>query len=134
MRERSRLQAVERFEDRQKNTEIAAGLRIGVRSVERWRRAWRESGGAGVLSKGSPGRPRLSEAQVVRLERELERGPLADGWADQQSRPSSEGRRSGAATPRPARCTRGRGWPRLRAHGGRLARRAGTRSQVLQRP
>ncbi|WP_417792611.1 helix-turn-helix domain-containing protein [Streptomyces fildesensis] len=37
-----------------------------------------------MLSKGSPGRSRLSEAQVVRLERELERGPLAHGWADQR--------------------------------------------------
>jgi transposase len=83
-RERLRLQAVERFEGGQKNAEIAAALRISVRSVERWRRAWREGGEAGVLSKGSPGRPRLSDAQIARLERELERGPLAHGWADQR--------------------------------------------------
>ncbi|EST20038.1 hypothetical protein M878_40215 [Streptomyces roseochromogenus subsp. oscitans DS 12.976] len=51
--------------------------------MERWRRAWRERGEAGVLSKGSPGRPRLSPAQIARPERELERGPLAHGWADQ---------------------------------------------------
>ncbi|MER7183933.1 winged helix-turn-helix domain-containing protein [Streptomyces hyaluromycini] len=48
------------------------------------RRQWREGGAAGVASKGSPGRPRLSDAQVARLERELERGPLAHGWADQR--------------------------------------------------
>ncbi|WP_455685223.1 winged helix-turn-helix domain-containing protein, partial [Streptomyces yangpuensis] len=83
-RERLRLQAVERFEGGQKNVEIAAALRISLRSVERWRRAWRESGETGVLSKGSPGRPRLSEAQIARLERELERSPLAHGWADQR--------------------------------------------------
>ncbi|MFJ4867955.1 winged helix-turn-helix domain-containing protein [Streptomyces sp. NPDC088757] len=83
-RERLRLQAVERFEGGQKNPEIAAALRISVRSVERWRRAWRELGETGVLSKGSPGRPRLSEAQMARLARELERGPLAHGWADQR--------------------------------------------------
>ncbi|MET7889493.1 MULTISPECIES: winged helix-turn-helix domain-containing protein [Streptomyces] len=83
-RERLRLQAVERFESGQKNAEIAAALRISVRSVERWRRAWREGGEAGVLSKGSPGRPRLNEVQVARLERELERGPLAHGWTDQR--------------------------------------------------
>nr|WP_238427381.1 helix-turn-helix domain-containing protein [Streptomyces adustus] len=77
MRERLRLQAVERFEGGQKNAEIAAALRISVRSVERWRRAWRESGEVGVLSKGSPGRPRLSEDQIARLERELERDPLS---------------------------------------------------------
>ncbi|MFE2529337.1 hypothetical protein ACFXEL_34515 [Streptomyces sp. NPDC059382] len=31
-----------------------------MRSVERWHRAWHEGGETGVLSKGSPGRPRLS--------------------------------------------------------------------------
>ncbi|MED7828893.1 hypothetical protein ACFQ0G_43040 [Streptomyces chiangmaiensis] len=52
--------------------------------MERCRRAWRQRGEAGVLSKGSPGRPKLSEDQVARLERELERRPLAHGWADQR--------------------------------------------------
>ncbi|MGW4650211.1 IS630 family transposase [Kitasatospora sp. NPDC004289] len=83
-RERIRLQAVERFAGGEKNKEIAAALRVSGRSVERWRRAWSERGEAGVSSKGSPGRPRLSSAQIARLERELERGPLAHGWADQR--------------------------------------------------
>ncbi|MER5201105.1 winged helix-turn-helix domain-containing protein [Streptomyces sp. NPDC002884] len=65
-------------------SKIAAALRVSERSVERWRRQWRERGKAGVLSKGSPGRPRLSEAQIARLERELECGPLLHGWADQR--------------------------------------------------
>ncbi|MGW6520575.1 IS630 family transposase [Streptomyces sp. NPDC054962] len=82
-RERVRLQAVERFEGGQKIREIAAALRVSERSVERWRRQWRERGKAGVLPKGSPGRPRLSEAQIARLEWELECGPLLHGWADQ---------------------------------------------------
>ncbi|WP_435887738.1 IS630 family transposase, partial [Streptomyces niveus] len=83
-RERLRLQAVENFRAGQKNTEIAAALRVSERSVERWRRAWHEGGEAGLLSKGSPGRPRLSDAQIARLARELERGPLVHGWADQR--------------------------------------------------
>ena len=82
VRERVRLRAVERFEGGQKNREIAAVLRVSERSVERWRRQWRECGEAGVLSKGSPGRPRLGEAQIARLERE--RGPLVHGWTDQR--------------------------------------------------
>nr|WP_235032446.1 helix-turn-helix domain-containing protein [Actinacidiphila yanglinensis] len=41
-RERIRLHAVERFEGGQKNREIAAALRVSERSVERWRRQWRE--------------------------------------------------------------------------------------------
>ncbi|MET9085560.1 winged helix-turn-helix domain-containing protein [Streptomyces sp. NPDC004237] len=83
-REQVRLQAVERFEREDKNGEIAAALRVSERSVERWRRAWREQGEMGLLSAGSPGRPKLSAAQVDRLERELERGPLVHGWADQR--------------------------------------------------
>lgn len=83
-RERIRLEAVERFEGGEKSREIAAVLRVSERSVERWRRAWREYGKSGVASKGSPGRPRLSDVQIVRLERELERGPLLHGWADQR--------------------------------------------------
>ncbi|WP_417851943.1 helix-turn-helix domain-containing protein [Streptomyces lutosisoli] len=53
-REWIRLQAVERFEGGDKNREIATALRVSERSVERWRRQWRERGEAGVLSKGSP--------------------------------------------------------------------------------
>ncbi|MEU0402467.1 winged helix-turn-helix domain-containing protein [Streptomyces sp. NPDC006197] len=82
--ERIRLQAVERFEGAETNREIAAALRVSERSVERWRRAWRERGEAGILSKGSPGRLRLSFVQIARLERELGRGPLVHGWADQR--------------------------------------------------
>lgn len=83
-RERTRLEAVGRFEEGSKNREIAAALRVSERSVERWRRQWRERGEEGVRSKGSPGRPRLCVAQIARLERELERGPLAHGWTDQR--------------------------------------------------
>lgn len=83
-REGVRRQAVSRFEAGEKNREIAAALRVSERSVERWRRQWRENGYAGVASKGSPGRPRLSDAQMARLERELERGPLTHGWTDQR--------------------------------------------------
>ncbi|MDH6108977.1 transposase [Kitasatospora sp. MAP12-15] len=83
-RERVRLRAVACFEGGEKNRAIAALLRVSERSVERWRRQWREEDLAGVASKGSPGRPRLSDIQIARLERELERGPLAHGWTDQR--------------------------------------------------
>ncbi|MCF3132248.1 winged helix-turn-helix domain-containing protein [Streptomyces olivochromogenes] len=83
-REQISLQADVRFEACEKNREVAAALRVSEWSVERWRRAWRERGEVGVLSEGSPGRSRLSETQVARLEGELQRGPLAHGWADQR--------------------------------------------------
>ncbi|MFM9454524.1 helix-turn-helix domain-containing protein [Streptomyces europaeiscabiei] len=60
LRERIRLQAVNRFEGGESNRKIAAALRVSERSVERWRQQWPEHGEAGVLSKGSPGCPRLS--------------------------------------------------------------------------
>ncbi|MFE4177257.1 helix-turn-helix domain-containing protein [Streptomyces sp. NPDC056909] len=81
-RERVRREAVARFEGGEKDREIAAALRVSERSVERRRRQWRENGRAGVASRGSPGRPRLPGAQMAKLERELERGPLAHGWAE----------------------------------------------------
>ncbi|MFF4854639.1 helix-turn-helix domain-containing protein [Streptomyces rubiginosohelvolus] len=40
-------------------------MRVSERSVERWRRQWREDGLAGVASKGSLGRPRLSDTQIA---------------------------------------------------------------------
>lgn len=75
VRERVRLDAVARLEAGDKNTVVAATLRVSERSVERWRRQWRGGGADGVASKGAPGRPRLSGTQVARLERKLERGP-----------------------------------------------------------
>ncbi|WP_284581892.1 helix-turn-helix domain-containing protein [Streptomyces sp. 2P-4] len=45
------------------NREIATVLRVSERSVERWRRQWRGRGEAGVLSKGSRGRPRLARSR-----------------------------------------------------------------------
>ena len=46
-RERVRIQAVTGFEAGKKNREIAASLRVPERSVERWRRQWREEGWLG---------------------------------------------------------------------------------------
>ncbi|MFJ2237902.1 helix-turn-helix domain-containing protein [Streptomyces sp. NPDC087859] len=57
-RERIRLQAVVRFEGGETNREAAAALRVSERSVERWRRAWRERGEAGScrgVLQGGPG-------------------------------------------------------------------------------
>ncbi|MET8330555.1 helix-turn-helix domain-containing protein [Streptomyces sp. NPDC005181] len=64
-RERVRLQAAACSETGENNREIAAALRVSERSVERRRRQWRENGHAGVASKGSPGRPWLSDGVFV---------------------------------------------------------------------
>ncbi|AUA17090.1 hypothetical protein CFP59_09283 [Streptomyces malaysiensis subsp. malaysiensis] len=59
-RERIRLEAVERFAAGTSNAEVAKDLRVSVRSVQRWRRAWHDVGG--LRSAGPVSRPKLSEA------------------------------------------------------------------------
>ncbi|RVU23719.1 hypothetical protein EOT10_16725 [Streptomyces antnestii] len=83
-RKRVRLDAAERFERGDSSGMIARDLRVTVRSVERWRRAWQEGGTAALESRGPQSPPRLGERQFDQLERELEKGPLAHGWEDQR--------------------------------------------------
>jgi transposase len=82
-RERIRLEAVERFAAGASCAEVARELRISVRSVQRWRRAWQDQGLAGVCSTGPASLPKLSDALFAVLEEELGKGPVAHGWPDQ---------------------------------------------------
>jgi putative transposase len=52
-REGIRLQAGERFAAGEKTAVIAKDLRVSVRSVERWRRAWRQSARQGCPASTS---------------------------------------------------------------------------------
>ncbi|MGI5201390.1 winged helix-turn-helix domain-containing protein [Spirillospora sp. CA-108201] len=52
--------------------------------MEKWRQAWRRGGAEALRSKGPHGRPRLDQAQFARLEAELNRGPAAHGWVEDQ--------------------------------------------------
>jgi transposase len=83
-RERVRLEAAERFECGENCGQVAAALRVSQRSAERWRRAWESGGVEALRSRGPASRCRLDEDQLARLEAELERGPVAHGWADQR--------------------------------------------------
>jgi putative transposase len=82
-RERLRLEAAERFARGDETEAIAKDLRVTARSVRRWRRAWREGGAEALRSRGPMAVERLSPGQWARLERELQRGPLAHGWQDE---------------------------------------------------
>jgi transposase len=82
-RERIRLEAAERFAAGASNAEVAKDLRVSVRSVQRWRRAWHDAGTEGLRSAGPVSRPKLSEALFTVLEQELAKGPVAHGWPDQ---------------------------------------------------
>jgi len=43
-REELRLKAAEKFAQGEASSAVAKGLRVSVRSVQRWRRAWDEGG------------------------------------------------------------------------------------------
>ncbi|WUC83430.1 winged helix-turn-helix domain-containing protein [Streptomyces sp. NBC_00536] len=83
-RERIRLQAGERFAVGEKSAVIAKDLRVSVRSVERWRRAWRDGGMEALRSAGPANSPTVTEAQFAALEEELGKGPSAHGFDDQR--------------------------------------------------
>jgi transposase len=87
-RELVRLTAVEKFEQRVPVAEIAAELRVSERSVQRWRRAWEVGGAPGLTSRGQAARCRLGRGQLAELDRVLDAGPAASGWADQRWTPA----------------------------------------------
>ncbi len=76
------MEAAARFERGESISQVAGVLRVCVRRVEKWRRAWRTGGAEALRSKGPLSAPRLSGEQFTRLETELRRGPGAHGWPD----------------------------------------------------
>jgi transposase len=83
-REQVRMQAAQWFAEGRPNAEIAAELRVGLRQVEKWRRAWRQGGAEALRSRGPHRRSRLDRVAFARLEAELNLGPAAHGYADDQ--------------------------------------------------
>lgn len=83
-REEIRLQAGQRFAASEKTSVIAKDLRVSVRSVERWRHAWRDGGMEGLRSTGPANSPTITDAQFAVLEEELGKGPAAHGFEDQR--------------------------------------------------
>jgi transposase len=84
-RQRVRLQAADMFEQDLGSTQIAARLRVSPKSVRAWRRAWTGGGRAALVSRGAGGaRCKLDDAQLDRLALELDRGPAAHGWTEDQ--------------------------------------------------
>lgn len=78
-REQIRSEASELFAAGSSNREIAKGLRVSVRSVQRWRRAWENAGTAGLRSVGPVSLPKLSDRLFAVLETELAKGSVAHG-------------------------------------------------------
>src|SRR5690242_9835636 len=82
-REQVRMRAAEMFAAGEHSRAVAARWRVSLRTVERWRRAWRELGPDGLRSRGPIRAPRLSADQISVLEQELAAGSVAHGWPDQ---------------------------------------------------
>jgi hypothetical protein len=61
-REQVRLSAIDFFEAGDDNKIVAKAVRVSVRSVERWRAAWKVDGERGLYSKGPASLPKLSPA------------------------------------------------------------------------
>ncbi|MEV7890702.1 winged helix-turn-helix domain-containing protein [Streptomyces sp. NPDC001260] len=83
-RERVRMLAVDGFARGEKNTVIAKELRVSVRSVERWRRSWREGGRQALRPSGPAKRPKIGDSDFAVLEPLLLEGATAQGWMDER--------------------------------------------------
>ncbi|MET7855438.1 helix-turn-helix domain-containing protein, partial [Streptomyces avermitilis] len=79
-REKLRMEAADRFVQGDENAVIADDLRVGVRSVQRWRKAWSRGGPRALASKGPASLPILGDELFVALEEELLKGPVVHGW------------------------------------------------------
>ncbi|MFI1178163.1 winged helix-turn-helix domain-containing protein [Streptomyces sp. NPDC020799] len=85
MREQVRCEAAELFVHGVAPPVVARRLRVSRKSAYAWYAAWREGGAEALRSKGPSGRPsRMKPEWRVWLERALEEGPAAHGWAEDQ--------------------------------------------------
>jgi transposase len=76
--------AADAFERSEKNTVIAADLRVSLRSVELWRRSWRRDGRDGLRCSGPAKARKVGEEQFAVLEEELLKGAVFHGWPDER--------------------------------------------------
>ena len=79
--EQRRLEAFALLKRGVHQAEVARQVGVHRQSVSRWAKQIERSGRAGLKQAGRAGRkPRLSDADLKRIERELKRGPQAFGY------------------------------------------------------
>jgi transposase len=84
-REQVRMAAAQMFADGATNPEVSRVFRVSAMSVSRWRRAFEVGGTQALVSKGPAGSGcKLADVQLAELEAELEAGPAAHGWDEDQ--------------------------------------------------
>jgi len=76
------MQAVDLFEEGETNqAEIGRQLGVSHQTVSDWHSLWQQGGRDALRAAGRAGRkPRLTEAQLTKVEQALERGPTANGY------------------------------------------------------
>ncbi|WP_142055015.1 helix-turn-helix domain-containing protein [Pseudonocardia kunmingensis] len=84
-RERVRLRAADLFTQGVTAPEVARRLRVTPKSAYAWRRAFITGGRAALASKGPGGAVcKLNHAQLAVLDAEVNAGPGAHGWVEDQ--------------------------------------------------
>jgi transposase len=79
--ERRRRRAARLFERGATQADVARELEVSRQSVSRWYADWQRGGPAALKAAGRAGRmPKLSEAQLVVVDRALRQGPRAHGF------------------------------------------------------
>lgn len=80
--ERRRLRAARLFERGANQAQVVRELGVSAQTASRWHRAWRAGGRASLRAAARLGRPdKLTPAQWQRVERALEQGSEAHGFA-----------------------------------------------------
>jgi transposase len=80
--EKRRRRAARMFERGATQADVARELEVSRQSVSRWYADWRAGGTGALKAAGRAGRlPRLTEAQLRRVDRALRQGPRAHGLA-----------------------------------------------------
>ncbi|WP_323137089.1 winged helix-turn-helix domain-containing protein [Streptomyces sp. NBC_01764] len=83
-RQQLRMEAAGWFDRGEKSSVIAREFGVHVRSVEKWRRDWRDGGAKALHAQGNRAASRLSDAEFAALEAALLDGPMPQGWPDQR--------------------------------------------------
>jgi len=80
-----RLQAAQMFAQDMSAGQVARVLRVSMKSVYQWRRAWRAGGEAALASRGPGGSAcKLDDDQLTGLRAALDAGPAVYGWDEDQ--------------------------------------------------
>jgi transposase len=80
--ERRRKRAAQLFRQGKTQADVVRELEVSRQSVSRWHADWEAGGAKALQGAGRAGRlPRLDAADLRRVERQLEKGPLAHGYA-----------------------------------------------------